>query len=471
MTTTETLSKRYPIPVVRTTEVLVVGGGPAGVIAAIAAARNGAHTLLLERYGFLGGNATNSLVGAILGLHNGHKKAVGGIPDELFERMIQYGGAQWVSWRDNIGGEQRPPESILVENPKEFIAFDPEILKLTALEMCEEAGVELLFHAFAFDVNTSGDEARHIIFLSKSGLQAIEAQIVIDCSGDADIAAAAGCPWEKGDEHGNLQPMTLEFRLGGVDLQRMDRSQLRKILIAGFEQGQIPLFGGPWIGKKSTIRSGEVTVNMIRIHGDATDVWNISECEITARHQVQEFIRFMQENAPGFENCYLIDTAPQIGVRETRRIQGLYQLTGQDLVHLKRFDDVVALGAHPVDIHSPHTPDIRFIWFKHGVTYDIPYRSLVPVKVNNLLVAGRCFSSDREANGSGRVMGTCMAMGQAAGTAAALCVQHRIRPAEVNVKELQAQLLKDNAILDSTPLRPDGSPFPEDEPLIIEGGG
>ncbi len=461
------------VPVAAQVDVLVCGGGPAGLMAAVAAARHGASTMLLEQYGCLGGMAAISLVGPIHAFNAGQQRIVRGLAQEFVDRMVALGGA--------------------VDDPRvNDVGFDPEALKLAADRMASEAGVRVRFHTFVSAPIVEAGGLRGVIVESKSGRQAILAKLVIDATGDGDIAARAGAPYEKGHpQTGAMQNLTMEFRLGGVTSQlpggawptayrdpdapvgdvdddmtnasfrSVDALGLKRLLAQGFERGEVPHFGGPFMGPlKSTIRPGEVTANMTRHWGDATDVEDLSRMEIEAREHVHRFVDFLRRRAPGFSQAYLIDTPAQIGVRETRRIMGEYVLTGEDVVAGRRFPDGIARGSWFIDIH-PVTPSIEHtpvVKMKLGTSYDIPYRCLVPRGVENLLTAGRCISGTHEAHASYRVMATCMAIGQAAGTAAALCVEQGIAPRQLDAAPLRQTLTRDGAYLGEAAPRPEPPP-------------
>lgn len=417
------------VPVAEEVDVLVLGGGPAGMHAAIAAARQGAKTVLVERYGFMGGSATNGLVGPILGLyHYGTGRVIlGGTPREMLERMAALGGA-------------------LLDEPGFYVPFDPEVLKHVADQMAIEAGVRLYLHTFACGVIMDGPRIAAVVTESKSGRQAIVAKVVVDCTGDGDIAAQAGAPYEVGrPQDGALQPMTLCYRLGNVDLTKMEdihnRDQgyvvtnVRKVMEEAAATGSLPAFGGPWIMKGSTVRDGEAFVNMVRLWGDATDVEVLTKSEARGREDIQRFVRFLRENIDGLQDAYVIDSGPQVGVRETRRFIGGYVLSEDDIASARNFNDAVAMGGHIIDIHSPSgTAEQRRDVIP---AYQIPYRCLLPKGVDNLLVAGRPISATHEAHASLRVMGTCMGIGQGAGIGAALAAQGNGNPQQVEIKALR----------------------------------
>ena len=421
-------------------DVAVCGGGPAGLIAAIASARNGASTILIERYGFLGGMATLSLVSPISVFNKKGKRIIGGIPLEFAERMEALGGAD-------------------TSFPSGNIHFDPEIYKLAAQRMVYESGGSLILHSYisgcVLDRDANG-KITGIIIENKTGQQKIEARYFIDCTGDADVVNFAGLPYTIGDSASTeLQPMTLWFRLGGVDTDHLENmemreggkrhsnSRIRDALIAMGNKAQVPKFGGPWM--LTTFRKGEASINMSRFAGNGTDVLSLTQAECTLREDVFKLVKLLRDNFPEFKNSYLIDTGTQVGVRETRRITGLYEMTLDDIMTPKDFPDTAAKGGHPVDIHKAGGRDQDLRAVKNG--YNIPYRSMIPVGSENLIVAGRPVSATREAFASIRVQATCMALGQAAGTAAALCCQKNVSVYKLDGTELNGVLREQGAIV------------------------
>lgn len=444
------------LPVTTHIDVLVVGSGPAGLAAAIASARNGARTLLVERFGFLGGNLTAGLVGPCMTSYSldGTQQLIKGIFEEFVLRMERLGAAIHPSKIPAGSGYS----GFIVYGHDKVTPFEPEAAKQVALEMCLESGVELLLHTFVADAIVEGDALTGVIIANKSGLQAIRSTITIDCSGDADVAARAGVPFEIGrQEDGLTQPMTLFFRVANVDDERVieyvkahpeDYRPFASLVQKAREQGEFPI-PRRGIGLYKTLKPGVWRVNTTRIQRlDGTRAEDLTQAEIVGRKQVQALLQFFRKWLPGFENCQLLDTAVTIGVRETRRIVGEYTLTLDDLASGREFDDVIALAGYPVDIHSP-TGDgggASGEWQTANV-YQIPYRSLIPIKVEQLLVAGRCISATHEALGAIRVMPPAFAMGQAAGTAAALALEYGVSPRRVPVPKLQRVLINQGAYL------------------------
>ena len=347
--------------------------------------------------------------------------------------------------------------------------FDPETAKFVALDMVREAGVQLRFHTFVADAIVEDGRVTGVVAASKSGLEALKAQITVDCSADADVAARAGAAYDKGrDEDGLLQPMTLFFRVKNVNNAVVeeyvtshpdDFRPFESLVRKGRESGEFPI-PRKGIGMYRTGEEGVWRINTTRLHRlDGTSVEDLTQGEIDGREQVKAILKFMRARLPGFENAELLDTASMIGVRETRRIVGEYQLNLDDLGTGREFEDVIALCGYPVDIHSP-TDDSGGTdgKLKTANIYQIPYRSLVPKEMDGLLVAGRSLSATHEAQAAVRVMPPVFAMGQAAGTAAALAIEYGVEPRAVPVPQLQQMLVRQKAYLgDKYELTPTGA--------------
>ncbi|MEM3641921.1 MAG: FAD-dependent oxidoreductase [Candidatus Bathyarchaeia archaeon] len=441
------------IPVVKDVDVVVVGAGPAGVSAAIAAAREGVDVLLIERYGILGGTLTAAMVPhfdpvPLIGLK--------GIPREIYDRLKS--------------------EGVLIEGYNEKIempytfwetgsAFDPEMFKLILIDMLEEANVRLLLHSLVAGSLVEDGNVFGVLVENKSGRQAIKAKVVIDASGDGDVAALSGAQFEKG-----FMALTPCFRIGNVDLEKVfeyfknnpeefgTHPRLGKymqdynssIIIAGFhklvkeaiEKGDLPPSYIRETGFNFHLvpRKGEVCVNTLSIFNvDALNAFELTEAEVNGRKLIRAVFNFARKYVPGFEKSYLIDSGFQIGVRETRRIIGDYVLNLEDIQKGRRFDDVVvrAKWAH-TDIHDPKSGKWSYSLIEGP--YDIPYGCLLPKNIENLLLSGRCISTTHEALGSVRIAPVCMATGQAAGIASSIAVKENISPRKILIKKLHATL-------------------------------
>lgn len=452
----KTVRYERDLPVSASTDVPVVGSGPAGLAAAIASARNGARTLLVERYGFLGGNLTAGLVGPCMTSYSldGRTQLIRGIFEEMVLRMERLGKAIHPS-KVPAGSEY---SGFIVYGHDKVTPFEPEAVKMVAMDMCLEAGVELLLHTFVVDAVVEEGAVTGVVAANKSGLEVLRATVTVDCSADADVAARAGVPCEIGrEEDGLTQPMTLFFCVRNVDDERVreyvashpeDYRPFASLVQRARERGEFPI-PRRGIGLYKTLEPGVWRINTTRVQRlVGTDARDLTRAEIEARRQVRILLEFFRKWVPGFERCELLDTAAHVGVRETRRIRGEYTLTLQDLAEGREFDDVIALAAYPVDIHSP-TGDgggATGEWETANI-YQIPFRCLIPAGVDQLLVAGRSLSATHEALAAVRVMPTAFAMGQAAGTAAALAVSLRVPPRRVPVAEVQARLVQQGAYL------------------------
>ena len=435
------------------TDICVVGGGPAGVTAAISAARLGARVLLVEQCGFAGGMATAGLVGPFMTSYDakGERMIIRGIFEEIVLRMVErgyaihpeevHGGTAFTSWI-KIGHDHVTP-------------FEAEGLKLVLDEMLSEAGVEILYHTSFLSPIMDGNRIVGVRVASKAGEEEIRARLVIDATGDGDVAARAGVPYEMGNEElGLMQPATMFFQISNVDsdaveadieankdnFYRKDGVNYRSLhwrvseaRAAGdftFDRVSIGLFRMP--------KKDEWSINTSRVMGvDATDNKSLTSAEITGRRQAEELLRFFRKYVPGCENARLKATASHVGIRESRHIKGDYRLTADDLLACKVPEDSVFIAANSVDVHGRFGPKSNEYVPIEGDYYGVPYRSLFAYGVEGLLLAGRCLSADSTAAGAVRVMPPCMAMGQAAGTAAALCVKN-----DVSVRALDTGLLR-----------------------------
>jgi glycine/D-amino acid oxidase-like deaminating enzyme len=394
-------------------DVLVVGAGSAGTTAAVAAARTGARTLLVDRFGFLGGTSTAVLDTFYAFYTPGARpqKVVAGIPDEVVSRLTERGMA--------------------FERPNTYgagtgITYDPETLKRVWDELTAEADVRTLLHAFAFAVAVGDRRVVGVDVATKSGVRRLEAAVVIDASGDADVCALAGAPFEPPGV--GVQSLSTVFRMANVDVGRAEavpKQELWKRMREARDSGRYALTRIEGSVHR-TPHAGMMMALMTRVRNvDATDADQLAAAEREGRRQAHEYFRFLRENVPGYEHAVLVSTSPAIGVRESRRILGEHVLTSDEILAATRFPDQVARCGAPIEEHHAGD-DTRWVYLAEGATYGIPYRSLQPRGLENVLVAGRCFSATHDAHASARSMGTCMAMGQAAGTAAALTAEPKL---------------------------------------------
>lgn len=456
------LRRECHVPVCTETDVVVCGGGPGGYSAAIAAARRGVKTVLIERHGFLGGLSTASLVTTILGhtAVESHEPVVEGILREVTERMHAIGGAPtWSEALKEVG-----------------VRTDPEVMKLVLDEMCLESGVQLRLHSLVTDVHMEDAHIAAVMIETKSGPQAISGRVFIDATGDGDVAARAGAPTTFGRPFdGRCQPMGILFHLGGIpqlDAQRMQA--INQAVKREMASGRLHFYGKTLLGL-DRLHGDHLSANMARRGGNPLDVNDLTMAEINVRRDVWELVHFLRTHIQGFEKCYVRLTPPQIGPRESRQVVGPYVLSRDDVLHGRKFPDGIARGSWFLDIHCPlghadpvnscfadcvmgkecsywaaehqHLPVREKTYPPVGGWYGIPYRSLLSVGVANLLSSGRCISATHEAIGSSRVIATCTAIGQAAGTAAALAVSAGIDPNGVDVTALRYALRADGALV------------------------
>jgi hypothetical protein len=425
-------------------DVVVLGGGPAGIAAATAAAMHGRTVLLVERYGFLGGMGTAAGVTNFCGLHaNVHgeiRQVVHGVADDLLVRI------------DRLGGLNAPHQVL----GKTFAqAYDTAAYKCAADDMLLSRGVEISFHSFA--AGAVLDTPRHIKALlieTKSGRRAILGQVFIDCSGDGDLAAFAGAPFEKGDADGNMLYPTMMFRVNGVDAALAGEAwrTIPELMKAAEHHGVKFPRKGAIVRPQKHLSEWRVNVTQVKnsqgLAVDATDERQLSAGEIEGRRQALTFFEFLRREAPGFADAYIVDIPPQLGIRETRRIIGNYQLTADDVISCANFSDTIGVNGWPIENHV--AGDVVWRWpdipGSRGFN-QLPYRMLSPPGFDNLLVAGRCASMTHEGQSAARVSGPCFVMGQAAGTAAHLSLAGNSSCADIGIDTLQSTLENDGVYL------------------------
>ncbi|MDR2627662.1 MAG: FAD-dependent oxidoreductase [Dysgonamonadaceae bacterium] len=442
------------IRVRRSVDVLVVGGGPAGLMAAEAASRGGVKVMLVEARSFLGGNLVIGIpILAFLDING--KQIIKGLPQRFIDRMRER----------NAASEHFPCKLHM-----SYTLVHPEESKTVAMQIMEESGVEVLMNVFAAGVVMEGRRIGGVVIESKSGREAILAKTVIDCTGDGDIACLSGVEWTKGDEGGGMQPPTLMFCMRGVEVDKLrdaasnhpDRYDMDIMPPEHFRKEKFVTVGLRQLIRKAQaegldipvartilitgLRDDEVWVNMSRVSGiDATRPESLTFGENRARKQMYVIEEYLRRYVPGFEKAWIEKVAPFLGIRESRVIKGKYVLSGEDLVACRRFDDRIAVAGYPLDIHHAEGDDCTMIYCKGH--YDIPYRALLPESVEHLLVAGRCASMTHEAMAATRVMSTCMAMGEAAGRAARIALLDGVAPSQVEVRKVQQELIAEGAYL------------------------
>ena len=436
------------IPVLASADVLVVGSGSAGATAAITAARLGrrqslslpapVRVMLVERYGFLGGTST-MVLDTFYGFYTpgrATKRVVSGVADDV------------------INGLKKIDQAI--ERPNTFgagtgITYNPEFLKVVWERLALEAGVDLLLHTFVVDVAMKADRITGVIVSSKAGLGLIQAGMVVDATGDADIAARCGVPFERAGDIDPAQTLTTTFRLANVnntEAATLSRAAFVEKLKEAAASGNYDL-----PRKEGSVHitpiPGVMATILTRVSvADPTNPWDLTRAETEGRRQALEYERFLRDFVPGYKDARIVAFSTQIGVRETRRVYGEYRLTREDVLGARKFDDVIGLCGAPIEDHHGGE-GTRWDYLPDGETVSIPYRTLVPQKVDRLLVAGRCFSATHDAHASVRSMAQCMAMGQAAGAAAVLCLKTGSTFRELSYPDLRDVLLQTGATLET----------------------
>jgi glycine/D-amino acid oxidase-like deaminating enzyme len=427
------------------TDVLVVGSGAAGSSAAIAAARAGARTMLLERYGFLGGTST-LVLDTFYGFYTpGSKslKVVGGVADDVLSELKRFDAC--------------------FERPNTYgagtgVTYHPDYLKVVWEKLAHDAGVRVLLHAWVQGAEVQGDRLTGVVVATKIGLRRVAAKIVVDASGDADVCYHSGVPFELAGELAPAQTLTTTFRMVNVDIaarKAVSKARFHELMAeaAGSGRYDLPRKEGsdhamPVAGMTSTIMT---RLQSVETRGgkvvNATDPELLSRAEMDGRRQALEYVRFLRDRVPGYEKAQLAGFGVQIGIRETRRVEGEYRLTREDVLGARRFDDQIGLCGAPIEDHHGGA-DTKWQYLPDGQCVGIPYRTLLPRDKTNLLVAGRCFSATHDAHASVRSMAQCMAMGQAAGTAAAMAARSSGSPKDVDLLALLNELRARGAILE-----------------------
>lgn len=432
-------------------DVIVAGGGPAGIAAAIAAARNSCEVLLIEKEAYLGGMATSASVPAFGPYTDGRTPLIGGIGREVIEELKKksYVSPFFDFKEDRI-------------KQMDWYPIDSEQLKEVLDRMVVESGCNLLLHSTVIGVECEEGTVKQIQVYSKSGIRTLEADFYIDCTGDADLATMAGAEYEYGDEQGNVQAGTLCFKIANFDTERFmeyakevgENGNLTVAVQRAKENGEFPAYEQKVCGI-ALYANGMAGFNFGHVYNlEPLDEEKMSAAEIEGRKKLPELMQFIKKYVPGAENAVLAGSGPNIGVRESRRIMGEYYLTKDDYYARADFEDAIAYYNYPIDIHpslavqSGTTESLyKNSKYKAGEAYAIPYRCLTPKKLNNVLIAGRCISCDRAMMATVRMMPPCFATGEAAGTAAALCKIKDKEIKKLDVMELKKELIKNGTIL------------------------
>ncbi len=425
------------IPIVGKYDVVVCGGGPSGWVAAVAAARSGKRTAVIERFGFFGGAQTAGYVVPISGFFKNGERVVGGIAWEYVERLIADGAAQ-------------------VEMPKGHVSVDTEYCKLEAQRMVLEAGVDIYTNSYISGAVRDGSRISAVYFENKNGAEALSGSYFVDATGDGDLCAAAGVPMVV---PASAQPLSFCFELSGVDVttpllrdsihhngyggKPSCNAVIHEYLDALYREGKAPMFGGPWF---NTLMNGDrLAVNITRNPASVLDNRAYSRAECQMREDIFRLVELLREKFPEFKNCVISSTPTCAGVREGRHLMGLHCLTGDEVLSAVNFPDSIARVSHPMDVHRITDTEQTLVQLSRAGY--VPYRSLVSADCDNLTVAGRIFSADDMAHATARVQATAMAIGEAAGRAAALCAESGIAVQKLDTGLLRSTLLACGGIL------------------------
>lgn len=433
-------------------DVAVIGGGPSGIGAAVAAARNGAKTILIERYGFLGGMATNATVPVFCPYSDKEKAIIRGIGLEILEAMKRE------TWKNPLLGENNGLTDL------DWVPIDPEVLKRVLDTIVLDSGCQILLHSFMDEVVSEDGEVKEVTLTNKEGKFKIQAKTFIDCTGDADLVAKAGGGFEYGNEQGLVQAVTLCFRVANVDAEKFNQYKTEKnetgnlhVAVArARENGDFP-FPEKAVSTFVLQHQSMAGLNFGHVFEiNPLKAEDLTRAEIEARKKIPALVRFLNQYVPGLENAVLASSGPFIGLRESRRIIGQYRMTREDYLERKVFPDTIARYAYPIDVHAARPQDITYNEaksdyftqrYKAGESYGIPFRSMLPINLKNVVVAGRPLSADRAMHGSFRVMPCCFATGQAAGTAAALCTSEGVELSRIDIGKLKTVLKGQGAYL------------------------
>lgn len=445
---------KLPINKVYSCDVLVIGAGVAGFSAAVSAARSGTKVILADKNGCIGGTATSGMVGPFMSAMNpaGEKQVIYGFMDEFIRRMEKEGGA--IHPKKCRGGDSF--SAYRIHGHIGVTPFDIECFKRIAEEICLENDITIMYHLLLISCDKENRKISRAYFATKNGIYAIEAKQFIDCSGDADLAVLSGAPTIYGDENGKTQVSSLFFLVDGIDKEKLDahmkanpdgtRSAQRyfeKEIEDGKKDGTFPCGRHRISTFESVNNIWRINMTQYDVQIDFSDPLQVTNAEIECRRQIPLIIDFLKKYVPGCENIRLLTSSEMLGVRESRRIVGQYTLTQDDVLSGRSFEDTIALSGDSIDIHCT----TKSVYIMSSLPTQIPFRCLVPVGVENMLVAGRCISTDRVAHSAVRVMPPCFAMGEAAGVAASLAAQKDVLVGKIPYRELKELLVKNGAFL------------------------
>ncbi|MGG3885044.1 FAD-dependent oxidoreductase [Brevibacillus panacihumi] len=416
------------------TEILVMGGGFAGIGAAVGAAKCGAEVLLIEKYGFLGGMATTAAVSTICGAYSADKesKIIGGVRDELFLELGKLGGA-----KEGLDFGQHRADTC-----------DHHLLKVAIDRLLAHyENIQLLLHTQVIGVKKESGSIQYAIITNKEGVFRVFAKTFVDCTGDADVVPMVDAPYVIGNEKGQVQAATTIFKMGDVDLKEataFTRQQYKDLAQASIDKGEYAFTRTSGVYMESAV-GNSIIANLNWISFSAIDAKQMTEAEIEGRRSSIEYSQFLRDKIPGFKNAHLSEIATQIGIRESRRIVAEFVLTEEHVMQGATFEDGICWGAWPVEYHDAVENKTIKTYLKQN--YQIPYRTMIPGNVDNLLVAGRSISTTHFANASTRVMSICMAIGQAAGVACVISMQDQVLLKNIDTNKLKKQLREQGAII------------------------